>query len=46
MIRQEAIAIYMETSIPPGMTMSEYRSSRRRRSSLRRRLTSHLRRSR
>jgi len=38
MSAQEAQVIYVETTIPPGMTMSEYRSSRPRRPSLRARL--------
>ena len=45
MSAQEAVTVYVET-IPPGMTMSEYRSSRPRRPSLRTRLMSHLRSSR
>jgi hypothetical protein len=43
MSAQEAATVYLETTIPPGMTMSEYRSSRPRRPSLRQRLTSRLR---
>lgn len=46
MSAQDALAIYVETTIPPGMTMSEYRSSRPPRPSLRARLMSHLRSSR
>jgi hypothetical protein len=34
---------YIETSIPQGMTVSDYRRSRPRRRSLRTRLMSHLR---
>ena len=43
MSAQEAVTVYVETTIPPGMTMSEYRSSRPRRPSLRTRVMSHLR---
>jgi hypothetical protein len=43
MSTQDALAIYVETTIPPGMTMTEYRTSRPRRPSLRTRLMSHLR---
>ena len=43
MSAQEAAAVYVETSIPAGMTMSEYRTSRPRRPSLRSRLIAHLR---
>ncbi len=46
MSAQDAATIYVETSIPPGMTMTEYRSSRPRRPSLRARLISQLRASR
>jgi hypothetical protein len=38
MSAQEAASIYIETTIPAGMTMSEYRSSRPNRASLLRRL--------
>ena len=44
MSAQEAAEIYVETSIPAGMTMSAYRSSRPRRPSLRMRLMSQVRR--
>jgi hypothetical protein len=44
MSAQEALAVYVETTIPPGMTMTEYRSSRPSRPSLRARLLSALRR--
>jgi hypothetical protein len=40
---QEAAAVYVETSIPAGMSMSEYRSSRPRRASLRTRMAARLR---
>jgi hypothetical protein len=43
MSAQEAAAVYLESSIPPGMTMSEYRSSRPRRASLRTRVMSYFR---
>jgi hypothetical protein len=43
MSAQEAAAVYVETSIPAGMTMSEYRSSRPRQASLRARLAARLR---
>jgi hypothetical protein len=46
MSAQEAATVYLETTIPPGMTISDYRSSRPRRPSLRARLISHLRSSR
>jgi hypothetical protein len=42
----EATAVYIETTIPAGMTMTEYRSSRPRRPSLRTRVMAQLRRSR
>ena len=42
MSAQEAATVYLETSIPPGMTMTEYRSSRPRRPSLRTRLIAHM----
>ncbi len=35
--------VYMETSIPAGMTIADYRVSRPRKPSLRARLSSHLR---
>jgi len=43
MSAQEAAAVYVETTIPAGMTMTEYRSSRPRRPGLRTRLMAHLR---
>ena len=43
MSAQEAAAVYVETSIPAGMSMSEYRSSRPRRASLRARMAARLR---
>jgi hypothetical protein len=43
MSAQDAAVIYVETSIPAGMTMIEYRSSRPRRASLRARLAARLR---
>jgi hypothetical protein len=46
MSAQEASVVYVETTIPPGMTMTEYRSSRPRRPNLRMRLLAHLRSSR
>jgi len=42
MSAQEAATVYLETTIPPGMTMIQYRSSRPQRGSLRRRLKSRL----
>jgi hypothetical protein len=46
MSAQEAATIYVETTIPAGMTMSEYRASRPNRASLLRRLSFRLRSSR
>jgi hypothetical protein len=43
MSAQEAATIYLETTIPAGMTMSDYRASRPNRASLLRRLTFRLR---
>jgi hypothetical protein len=42
MSAREATTVYIETTIPPGMTMSAYRRSRPRRPRLRTRLASHL----
>jgi hypothetical protein len=43
MSASEATTIYIETTIPPGMTVSEYRSSRPRTPSLTTRLMSYVR---
>ena len=46
MSAQEAATIYLETTIPAGMTMSQYRASRPNRASLLLRLSLRLRSSR
>ena len=43
MSAEEAAVVYVETTIPPGLTMSEYRAARPRRPSLRTRLLAQLR---
>jgi len=43
MSAQEAATIYIETTIPAGMTMSDYRSSRPNKASLLQRLSFRLR---